>query len=157
MATTKNGEVVDLLQTIGDLMELRGDASFRVRAYREAARQLDLVTEDMTALAEEDRLTDVKGVGPSIARTIKAYLASGESAQLDALRKEVPESLIELLGLRHFGPQRIVKVHQALGVASLDELEAAAWTAGWSPSPVSAPGASRPSWRRSRRSAPSGG
>lgn len=126
MATTKNGEVVDLLQTIGDLMELRGDASFRVRAYREAARQLDLVTEDMTALAEEDRLTDVKGVGPSIARTIKEYLASGESAQLDALRKEVPESLIELLGLRHFGPQRIVKVHQALGVASLDELEAAA-------------------------------
>jgi DNA polymerase (family 10) len=126
MATTKNGEVVDLLQTIGDLMELRGDASFRVRAYREAARQLDLVTEDMTALAEEDRLTDVKGVGPSIARTIKEYLASGESAPLDALRKEVPESLIELLGLRHFGPQRIVKVHQALGVASLDELEAAA-------------------------------
>jgi len=126
MATTKNGEVVDLLQTIGDLMELRGDASFRVRAYREAARQLDQVTEDMTALAEEDRLTDVKGVGPSIARTIKEYLAGGESAQLEALRKEVPESLIELLGLRHFGPQRIVKVHQALGVSSLDELEAAA-------------------------------
>jgi DNA polymerase (family 10) len=73
MATTKNGEVVDLLQTIGDLMELRGDASFRVRAYREAARQLDQVTEDMTALAEEDRLTDVKGVGPSIARTIKEW------------------------------------------------------------------------------------
>jgi DNA polymerase (family 10) len=126
MATTKNGEVVDLLQTIGDLMELRGDASFRVRAYREAARQLDQVTEDMTALAEEDRLTDVKGVGPSIARTIKEYLSSGESAQLTALRAEVPESLIELLGLRHFGPQRIVKVHLALGVSSLDELEAAA-------------------------------
>lgn len=126
MATTKNGEVVDLLQNIGDLMELRGDASYRVRAYREAARQLDLVNDDVAALSRADRLTDVKGVGPSIAGTIKEYLDSGRAAALDRLRQEVPESLIELLGLRHFGPQRIVKVHRALGIASLDELEGAA-------------------------------
>jgi DNA polymerase (family X) len=126
MATTKNGEAVDLLQLIGDLMELRGDASFRVRAYREAARQLDLSVEDVEALAREDRLTEIKGVGPSIARTIKDYLETGASAQLTQLRQEVPETLVELLGIRHFGPARIVKVHRALGVTSLDELEAAA-------------------------------
>jgi DNA polymerase (family 10) len=126
MATTKNAEVVDLLQLIGDLMELRGDEPYRVRAYREAARQLDLTLEDVAALAVEDRLTDVRGVGPSIARTIKEYLETGHAAPLDRLRKEVPDSLIELLGLRHFGPQRIIKVHRALGVASLDELEGAA-------------------------------
>ncbi len=126
MATTKNGEVVDLLQMIGDLMELRGDASYRVRAYREAARQLDLTVEDVATLSREDRLTEVKGVGPSIARTIKEYLETGRSAPLDALRQEVPEPLTELLGIRHFGPQRIVKVHRALGVTSLDELEGAA-------------------------------
>jgi DNA polymerase (family 10) len=126
MATTKNGEVVDLLERIGDLMELRGDETYRVRAYREAARQLDLVVEDVQALAEEGRLTEIKGVGPSIARTVKEYLDTGRSAQLEHLRQEVPESLIELLGLRHFGPQRIVKVHRALGVADLDELERAA-------------------------------
>ncbi|MGH2368946.1 MAG: helix-hairpin-helix domain-containing protein, partial [Chloroflexota bacterium] len=126
MATTKNGEVVDLLQAIGDLMELRGDESYRVRAYREAARQLDLVTEDVAALSAENRLTAVKGVGPSIARTIKDYLETGDAPQLDRLRQEVPESLVELLGLRHFGPQRIVKVHRALGITTLDELEASA-------------------------------
>jgi DNA polymerase (family 10) len=126
MATTKNGEVVDLLERIGDLMELRGDETYRVRAYREAARQLDLVVEDVEALAAEGRLTEIKGVGPSIARTVKEYLDTGQSAQLERLRQEVPESLIELLGLRHFGPQRIVKVHQALGVTDLDQLEQAA-------------------------------
>ena len=126
MATTKNGEVVDLLQTIGDLMELRGDESFRVRAYREAARQLDQVTEDIEALSREGRLTDIKGVGPSIARTVQEFLETGDAAQRQRLSQEVPESLIELLGLRHFGPQRIVRVHRALGVATLDELEAAA-------------------------------
>ena len=126
MATTKNGEVVDLLQTIGDLMELRGDESFRVRAYREAARQLDQVTEDIEALSREGRLTDIKGVGPSIARTVQEFLETGDAAQRQRLSQEVPESLIELLGLRHFGPQRIVRVHRALGVTTLDELEAAA-------------------------------
>jgi DNA polymerase (family 10) len=126
MATTKNGEVVDLLQTIGDLMELRGDESFRVRAYREAARQLDQVTEDIEALSREGRLTDIKGVGASIARTVQEFLETGDAAQRQRLSQEVPESLIELLGLRHFGPQRIVRVHRALGVTTLDELEAAA-------------------------------
>ena len=124
--SNQNAEVVDLLQGIGDLMELRGDESFKVRAYREAARQLDRITEDVATLAEEGRLTDVKGVGPSIAKTIAEYLETGESRQLSALREQVPESLVELLGIRHFGPSRIVKVHRALGIASLDELEAAA-------------------------------
>ena len=122
----QNAEVVDLLQAIGDLMELRGDESFKVRAYREAARQMDRVTEDVGTLAAEDRLTDVRGIGPSIARTIREYLETGESKQLTALREQVPESLVELLGIRHFGPSRIVKVHRALGISSLEELEAAA-------------------------------
>lgn len=125
---SRNAEVVDLLQAIGDLMELRGDDAFRVRAYRDAARQLDQVTEDMAVLADEGRLTDVRGVGPSIARTIAEFIETGRSGQLDALREEVPESLVEMLGIRHFGPSRIVKVHRALGIASLDELEEAART-----------------------------
>src|SRR5438067_1971321 len=124
--TTRNADVVDLLQQIGDLMELRGDEAFRARAYREAARQLDLIVEDVDALAAEERLTEVKGVGASIAHTIQEYLVTGRSRQLDHLREEVPESLVELLGLRHFGPSRIAKAHQALGIANLDELEAAA-------------------------------
>src|SRR5687768_4247923 len=122
----QNAEVVDLLQAIGDLMELRGDETFKVRAYREAARQMDRVTEDVATLAAEGRLTEVRGIGPSIARTISEYLETGENKQLGALREQVPESLVELLGIRHFGPSRIVKVHQALGISSLDELEAAA-------------------------------
>ena len=124
--TNRNAEVVDLLQKIGDLMELKGDAAFKVRAYREAARQLDRVTEDAETLAAENRLTDVRGVGSSIAGTIGEFLMTGHSRQLEALRAQVPESLVELLGIRHFGPSRIVRVHQALGVTSLEQLEAAA-------------------------------
>ncbi len=116
--TNRNAEVVDLLQAIGDLMELRGEPAFKVRAYREAARQLDRVTEDVEVLAAENRLIDVRGIGPSIAGTIGEFLTTGHSRQLDALREQVPESLVELLGIRHFGPSRIVKVHRALGVAS---------------------------------------
>ncbi len=124
--SNQNAQVVDVLQAIGDLMELRGDESFKVRAYREAARQLDQVAEDVVTLNAEDRLTDVKGVGPSIARTIGEYLETGQSSQLNQLREQVPETLVELLGLRHFGPSRIVKVHKALNISGLDELEAAA-------------------------------
>jgi len=124
--SNQNAEVVDLLQAIGDLMELRGDDGFRVRAYREAARQMDLITEDVATLSEEDRLTGVKGIGPSIARTVTEFLETGESRQLNDLHEEVPESLVEMLGIRHFGPSRIVKVHRALQVTTLEELEAAA-------------------------------
>src|ERR671919_449877 len=72
----QNAEVVDLLQAIGDLMELRGDEAFKVRAYREAARQMDRVTEDVATLAAEGRLTEVRGIGPSIAKTIETLLTS---------------------------------------------------------------------------------
>ena len=57
---------------------------------------------------------------------MQEFLETGDTAQRQRLSQEVPESLIELLGLRHFGPQRIVRVHRALGVTTLDELEAAA-------------------------------
>lgn len=122
----RNGEVVAVLQLIGDLMELRGDEPYRVRAYREAARQLDVVIEDVDTLHAEARLTAIKGIGPSIAGSIGEFLKTGEPELLQRLRREVPESLVELLGLRHFGPQRIFKMHRALGVTTLDELEAAA-------------------------------
>lgn len=122
----RNAEVVDLLQTIGDLMELAGEESYRARAYREAARQLDQLADDIDQLVAEGRLTSVKGVGPSIARTVEEYLATGRSQSLERLRRQVPESLVELLGLRHFGPARLAKVHRALGISTLDQLEAAA-------------------------------
>src|SRR5436305_602572 len=98
----RNAEVVDLLQNIGDLMELRGDEAFRVRAYRDAAKQLDQVVDDIDALAAEGRLTEIRGIGPSIARTIQEYLETDQSRQLERLREQVPESLREMLGLRHF-------------------------------------------------------
>lgn len=117
--------VAAALDEIAMLMELKGENPFRIRSYTNGARTLEGLQEDLAAVVAEGRLREIKGIGEGLAAIITELVETGESADLKSLRAEFPESIYELFAIPGLGPKRIKQVYEALGIDSLDKLEAA--------------------------------
>lgn len=116
-------DIVDRLEEIGILLELNGDNPFKVRAYQSGARALESLEEDLDILIEEDRLGSVRGIGKALTEKIITLRQTGELEFYDNLRESIPDGLIEMLEIPGFGPKKIRKVHEALGVETIDALK----------------------------------
>ena len=115
------------LSQIADFLELKGENRFKSAAYRNAARALLAVqTGDLGPALATGELAELKGIGPATLSTIRELVESGESRYLEQLRSEIPEGLLEMLRVPGLGTAKIQKIHEALGVSSLAELEEAA-------------------------------
>lgn len=119
-------EVVEMLNDIADMLEMKGESAFRVRAYREAARRLESLEEDITVLAVQGRLTDIQGIGESIAGKITEYVTTGRSTYRDQLAKTLPVGLSEILAIPGVGAKKAKIFYDNLGISTVDELEEAA-------------------------------
>lgn len=122
-----NDRVAGVFDEIADLLQLQGANDFRVQAYRNAARMirgLGRSVADMLHAGED--LDDLRGIGKDLAGKIAEIVASGTCAQLESLRRRTPAGMAELLQLPGLGPRRVKKLHEALGIASLQDLEDAA-------------------------------
>jgi DNA polymerase (family 10) len=113
------------LREIGERLRMAGAPRFRARAFTRGAQALESAAADLGALAREGRLRELPGIGPGLARVIGELQATGRSTLLDGLRSEMPPGSLELSRLRSMSPARIRRLHEALGVESLDALEAA--------------------------------
>jgi len=122
----KNQDVVELLNDIADMLEIRGESTFRVRAYREAARQIENLQEDVAALATEGKLTDIRGIGSSIAEKIHEFVTTGRSEYRENLARTLPPGLAELLEIPGIGSRKALLFYEKLGISTIDELEQAA-------------------------------
>lgn len=122
----RNEDVARLLENVAKLLALKGESPYRVRAYREAARTISAMTEDVEDLHREGRLQDIRGVGESIASKIGEYLDTGRSSYYESLKGEVPVAAVELLAVPGIGPVRARLLHERLGIAGVADLEKAA-------------------------------
>jgi len=118
-------EIAEVLEEIGELLELRGENPFKVRAYESGARALESLEEDLGTLIDEGRLGEVKGIGKALVEKISALHATGRLDYYDELKASVPPGLLEMLTIPGFGPKKIKKVYDALGVDSIAKLTAA--------------------------------
>ncbi len=119
----KNKEIAGLFDRIADALEIKGELGFRVVAYRKAARILDDMTEDVEAVAAEDRLDAVPGIGKGLADHIKEYLKTGGMKPHRAAMKGIPETLLDLLEIQGLGGKTIHLMHEKLGVRNLGDLK----------------------------------
>jgi DNA polymerase (family 10) len=122
----RNAEVAQLLNEIADLLELKGDDPYRIAAYREAARQIENLTEDIVEVWRAGRLDEIPRVGPSIAAKIAEYLETGRLRYLEELRQQVAPGLVELMQVPGVGPRRARLFYEKLGITSIRQLEEAA-------------------------------
>ncbi|MCC7292638.1 MAG: DNA polymerase/3'-5' exonuclease PolX [Phycisphaerales bacterium] len=118
-----NAEVARLFERIADLLELTGENRFRVNSYRQGARSVDALTEDLAALAAENRLQSVKGIGKGLAEHVHYFIEHGTIDVLDDLQKRLPPGLPKLMEIPGLGPKKVAKVHEALSVNGLDDLK----------------------------------
>ncbi len=115
------------LQEIAALLELKGGTDrFKARAYQTGARVIAGLTEDLSELVEQDRLTSRRGIGEALASQIKQLYFTGSSSVLNKLKEEFPPGVIELSRVPGLSIGKIKALHQALGVTSTSELKTAA-------------------------------
>ena len=119
----KNLEIARAFDLIADLLELKGENPFRIRAYRRAAQNLGTLTKDVETLAAQGRLDEIPGIGPDLAGKIGEYLETGRMEALESLRREVPAGLADLMGVPGVGPKTAKLLHDRLKVTDLGQLE----------------------------------
>nr|WP_249797346.1 MULTISPECIES: DNA polymerase/3'-5' exonuclease PolX [unclassified Bradyrhizobium] len=105
---------------------LRGGNPYRAKAYANAADNLAALVVPLHVLIEEDRLTEIPGVGEAIADIITKLYRTGTHPSLEKLRKEIPAGVLELLTVPGLRPEKVLKLYKDLGITSLSELETAA-------------------------------
>ncbi|HXG90200.1 MAG TPA: DNA polymerase/3'-5' exonuclease PolX [Vicinamibacterales bacterium] len=120
-----NLSIARILGEIGDMLELKGDNPFKIRAYRNAA---DSVANNPDPVAGLDaaQLRDWSGIGKDLSAKIVEICASGTCGIYQDLVAHFPPSLLELLRLQGVGPKTVALLYGELQIASLDDLEAAA-------------------------------
>ena len=118
-------DIVDILEDIAVLLELKGDNPFKIRAYSGGARVLEMMEEDLGAVIAEERLATIKGIGSALVEKIQMLYATGELEYYTKLRESVAPGLIEMLEIPGLGGKKVKKLHDAIGVESIDALQAA--------------------------------
>lgn len=122
----ENLDVARTLTTLADLLEIQGASPFRIRAYRNAVATIDSLTRTLESMVENgEDLTELPGVGTSVAKHVTELLETGRITRLDEVSAEVPITLVELVRLDGVGPKKAKKLFDELGVKTVDDLEAA--------------------------------
>ena len=118
-------QVAAVLTEIGTLLELKGENPFKTRAYQNAARTLEGLTEPLDKIVAEQRLGELKGFGDALVDKITQLVTTGNLPYYDELKASVAPGLIEMLGIPSLGPKKVKKLHDELGVDTIEALEAA--------------------------------
>ena len=126
MVKTDTQTVARLLREYAHRSSLRGGNPYRAKAYLKAADSLSALAQPLDRIIAAGMLTDIPGIGDAIADIVTELYQTGSHPSLEKLRQEVPEGLLELFALPGLRPDKILKLHEALGISSLAELEAAA-------------------------------
>ena len=119
----RNLEIAKLFNEIADILEVKDENPFRIRAYRRAAQAIEGLPEDIAAIAERRGLLVVPGIGKDLAAKIREYLETGMVEYLEELRREIPAGVIELLGIHGVGPKTAKVLYEQKAVDSVDKLE----------------------------------
>ena len=117
--------IVAILEEMGTLLKLQGANQFKSRAYHNASRVLEGITDDLPGLVESGAIREVKGIGESIAHVITDLVRAGKSKEYLDLRKRSPEGLL-MLRIQGLGPKKIKILYDKLGIRNLEQLEKAA-------------------------------
>ncbi|MCU0782604.1 MAG: DNA polymerase/3'-5' exonuclease PolX [Verrucomicrobia bacterium] len=118
-------KVAEVLVEIGTLLELKGENPFKTRAYLNAARTLESLSEPLAKLVAEVRLGEIKGIGEALEKKITELVQTGKLAYYDELKASIPPGLVEMLEIPGLGPKKIQALQKHLGVDSIEKLEAA--------------------------------
>ena len=121
-----NKEIADILEEMATLLELKGENPFRIRAYRNGARALLNIDEDLGAVIKKGKLTEYEGIGDHLAEKITELYENGHLPEYEKLKKSIPPGLLELIKIQGLGPKKVKTLYQKLKIRSVADLKKAA-------------------------------
>ena len=121
----KNKELADIFDKWADILEFKGDNPYHVRAYRNAARLIRDLSEDIEVLAREGKLSQLPGIGQRLQAKILEFLRTGKIEEFEKLRQQVPDTVFTLLDIPGVGPKTVKLLYEQLGIRSVEDLKRA--------------------------------
>ena len=123
-----NARIAEVFDQLADLLEFQGANMFRIRAYRNAARTIRDLGEQVTAILDDENrnLTDIDGIGKDLAEKCQTLVETGRLPQLDELQRQIPESVLALLRIPLDAWKRLSLRHRlhlvALGLGTVEDI-----------------------------------
>ncbi len=121
-----NRDVAAELALVGDILQILDANRFRVIAFQNAAESIRTLGQDINAVHAEGNLLSIQGVGKGIADALHELLSTGQVAEFEALKQEVPAGVVAMIHVPDVGPKTAKRLWQELGITSIDELRGAA-------------------------------
>lgn len=118
-----NQDIASKLREVYQLMQLAGENRFKAIAFDKAALTVDGMSDDINEYINNKNLTDIKGIGKSIAEDIYAYAETGKMPVLEAFREKIPPGLLKWTEISGLGPKNILKIHETFGITEIEELK----------------------------------
>ena len=126
----RNAEIASHFDELASLYELDGASSYRVVAYRTAAKNIRDSGASVAEMARQGKAESLPGIGKAIADKIGSLLEQGTIPSADKLKERIPPGLVEVTRIPGLGPKRVKVLHDHLGIGSLDELKEAVAAGG---------------------------
>lgn len=121
-----NTDIASIFNEVADLLEIKGENRFRVRAYRDAARTIDGLSQSAADMVDQgEDLSNLSGIGKDLAGKIKQIVENGSLKMLDDLHEELPEGLTQMTKIATLGPKKINKIYNELDVKDISDLKKA--------------------------------
>lgn len=117
-----NAEIARIFDEMADLLEVKGENPFRIRAYRRAAENLRVYPDDVSRLSAGE-LIALPGIGKDLALKIKEYSETGGVRALEELKAEYPEGILEIMSVPGIGPRTARLLYDELNISNLEALE----------------------------------
>ena len=124
-AMIDNIHIAGVLEQIADLLQIKGEIVFKVRAYRTAAEKIRGLGVALARISDPDKLTEYESIGQAIAEKIIEISQTGTCKVHQQLLAEIPASLLELLAIDGLGHKRVAQLHQQLGIVDAGQLQVA--------------------------------
>lgn len=121
----RNLEIAKIFIEMANLLEIKGDNPYKIRAYRRGAHAISLLTEDIGDIVREGRLDSVEGIGKTLAAHVQEWHEHGHVKFHEELKAQVPIGLIEVMQLEGVGPKLSKRLYDELGVTNLSDLKKA--------------------------------
>jgi len=119
----KNKLIAEIFRNIAEMLEIKGENHFRIRAYERASQNIEALPGNIEAFVNEGTLKNIDGIGKDLEQKIKEIVSTGRLKYLEELKKDMPEGLIEMLNVPGIGPKTAKLLYEKLDIQDVVMLE----------------------------------
>ncbi len=119
-----NDKIAEIFNKYADLLDIKGENPYKIRAYQQAAFILGGLSENISDMIDKgEDLTKFSGIGKELSAKIHEIVRTGKLSKLTELEKEIPEELLEILNISFLGPKKVNTLYKKLNIRNIDQLE----------------------------------